>query len=125
MSNFGKEEHSEGVCPRCKQEDSLILTSQEVSHIVQIPELEQGPYTYTETLLVSVRCSCGYAGYARFPIEDFAGYITDEEIEEMDALDEKRGDDFMADVRDGKVCFGCEAVPSECDCRRPGVLQNV
>jgi len=109
MSNFGKEEHSEGFCPRCKQEDSLILTSQEVSHIVQIPELEQGPYTYTETLLVSVRCSCGYAGYARFPIEDFAGYITDEEIEDMDALDEKRGDEFMADVRDGKVCFGCAA----------------
>ena len=109
MSNFGKEEHSEGFCPQCKQEDSLILTSQEVSHIVQIPELEQGPYTYTETLLVSVRCSCGYAGYARFPIENFAGYITDDEIEEMDALDEKRGDEFMADVRDGKVCFGCSA----------------
>ena len=68
-----------------------------MSHIVQIPELEQGPYTYTETLLVS---TCAV------PVDmldmhgspsSFAGYITEEELEEMDELDEKRGDDFMAD----------------------------
>ena len=108
MSNFGKE-HSEGFCPRCKQEDSLILTSQRCHTSFRFLNLSR-VYTYTGTLLVSVRCSCGYAGYARFPIKDFAGYITEEELEEMDALDEKRGDDyFMADVRDGKVCFGCAA----------------
>lgn len=97
--------HTEGVCPRCDQETNISLT-QEISHIENIPTLT-GPYESDETLLLTVRCVCGYEGYARFPLGNFAGYITQEEIEQREEAAEELEKDFMKQVKAGKVCFGC------------------
>ena len=95
------ETHSEGLCPKCGEGDTAM--AQEVSHIWQ--RWDTRPHKLTidseEMLLIKTKCSeCDWEGYAMHEVSPFAGYITEEEIEQHSA---------MVDARDEAVTPSTES----------------
>lgn len=100
------EKHSEGLCPKCGEGDTAM--AQEVSHIWQ--RWDTRPHKLTtdgeEMLLIKTKCSeCDWEGYAMHEVSPFAGYITEEEIEQHSAMVDARDEAVTQATINGELCW--------------------
>ena len=117
----GFESHVEGVCPRCKTlEDDSIVLSQNLDHIDHLWDprpMEGRSYPHgEEQVRIAVKCaSCGWEGFSMFRLGPFRGYVSQEQLDLLDVMNEARDEAVHKAMREGKVCF-LHGLP---DCKDP------